>query len=301
MATIAIERRADVNLSSHSLGINHIAFDPRGNGIAVSDASMNVRRLIDESWVADCLLTSKNEKVRPTERIRDIAFSMDGRTLFVAAGDTLYGLDAESLETVWTYEPPRSFGFLIISPIALAVAGNGDVAASFDNGSMAVWDAKLRLKVLWQDNDTPRRLGFSTDGKVLMGSDSFSVCLWDVQTRQKVKKLPLVERAYGIAMRDAEPRVALRTLHSIEIWDLTQMRRTGVRPALPGLPICAFHPSENLVISGSRNGVQILNGDLSVRSEHWVDEAAVTSLAVHPSGNHLLVGLSTGDLRSIPV
>lgn len=301
MPTTEIERSRSEHSIPPAVGINHIAFDPVGGGLAFSDMSMNVVRMVGDRPVAKANLSSPNEKVRPTERIRGLAFSPDSRHLFVAAADTLYALNALDLSVVWIYEPPRSFGFLIISPSALAVSRNGDLAASFDNGSMAVWDSSLSLKALWQDNDTPRTLSFSADGRELTGSDSFTICSWDVASRTKRNRLRLPDRAFGTACHPDKPLVAIRTLQRMELWDLSQGRSVCQATTSPGLPICTFHPENSHLFVGSRNGVTEFDASLCPIRQFAVSDANVLSLALRPLDFQLTMGLSTGELRSVSV
>ncbi|MFX8937935.1 hypothetical protein ABTN00_20015, partial [Acinetobacter baumannii] len=90
-----------------------------------------------------------NPKVKPTERIRDIAFSPDGTRIYVAAADQVTAVDVESGETAWVYTAPRSFGFLIISPWSLDVSEEGEVVAAFDNGTIVSWDATGQVTHKW--------------------------------------------------------------------------------------------------------------------------------------------------------
>ncbi len=292
----------DINrpLTHQIPGINRLAYSPDGQKLATGDIQMNVAVYVGDTLVFERNLGSELEKVRPTERIRGLAFSGDGRTLFVAAADTIHAINSETGETVWAYEPPRSFGFLVISPVALSCQG-GLLAASFDNGSVAVWDEAGKLKCLWQDNDAPRFLAFGFEGTRLIGTDSFSLCAWGSTSRSKDVRIPLPNRAFGFAASPDGKRVAIRTLQQIVFWDLESKAVLGSAVAEPGLPVMAFDPTGEVLAVVSGHRVLQIDSSGAVRREDEMEGKEILSLAYRPDGRAIAVGLADGTAQILPM
>lgn len=298
MAYLATEPDLSLPLTHRVPGINHVAYLPEGSGRVISDVRMNIRHLDDqgERWSRN--LGSKLDKVRPTERIRGLCLSPSGHRVYVAAADTVYALDAATGDIVWKYEPPRSWGFLVISPIALACAPNGEVTASFDNGSFTVWDEDGQVKGLWQDNDAPRHLFYAADGQRLVGSDSFSLCLWDPAMRKRVVRLPLQDRAFAMASSSVAAVATIRTLHHLVLWDLHERREMARVPVEPGLPLIAFHPNGELLATTGRSGVVVLDLSLHEVARFDVPDATVLAITFSPDGREVSLGLSNDEVRT---
>ena len=292
----------DINrpLTHQVPGINNVAYSPDGRVIATSDVQMNVVVRLGDEVISERNLASEFDKIRPTERIRGLQFSANGNRLFVAAADTVHALNPLTSETIWSYEPPRSFGFLIISPVALTAEG-GLVAASFDNGSVAVWDEEGNLKCLWQDNDAPRKFTFTAEGTRLIGTDSFSLCVWDATTRDKPVRIPLPSRAFGFAASRYGRVVAMRTLQEIVLWDVAERRPIAHVPAEPGLPVIAFHPKGELLAVAARDAAMLLDYDGQEVARHAVPEGQILAMAFRPDGRELALGLSNETLQRIPL
>lgn len=298
MPHLAPEPDLNRPLTHHVLGINHVVYSPDGRHIATSDVQMNVAVYRDGELVMERNLRSESDKVRPTERIRGLQFSADGRRVFVAAADTVFALETATGDTAWSYEPPRSFGFLIISPVALTAMG-GLVAASFDNGSVAVWDENGVLRCLWQDNDSPRQFVFGYEGTRLVGTDSFSLCIWSATSRAKELRIPLPNRAFGFAASPSGKFVALRTLQDIVLWDVEQRRVMATVPAEPGLPVLAFRPGAETFAVAARDSVILMGYDGRETARYRVEGGQILSMAFRNDGKELALGLSTEELRTI--
>jgi WD40 repeat protein len=298
MTHLAPEPDLNRPLTHQVLGINNVAYSPDGDLLATSDVQMNVVVRRNDHVVVERNLRSELDKVRPTERVRGLAFSSTGEMVFVAAADTVYAISCHTGDTVWSYQPPRSFGFLVISPVALT-AMNGHVAASFDNGSVAVWDEAGNLRCLWQDNDAPRHFAFGWDGKQLVGTDSFSLCVWGAMTRAKEIRIPLPCRAFGFAAAPSGAIVAIRTLQEISVWDVEARRVLFSVPAEPGLPVLAFHPTRPWLAVAVRNSVMLLDDRGMVLERQEVSDANILAMAFHPNDPVLALGLASEELVKI--
>ncbi len=277
-------------------GINHVAFSSDGLTVATADVHMNVSVTRGSEILYQRRFDALEDKVRPTQRVRCLLFGQRHQ-LYLAAADSIIAVDLEAGEEIWSYTAPRSFGFLVISPISLAVSSGGDVAAAFDNGSLAVWDGDGLMKSLWHHNDAPRMIAFSMDGQTLVGSDSFSLTSWDWQTRKQIFKIPMPARVYGMSVSQVAPIAATRTLHGIHLWDLETRQTLGALPVGFGLPLVAFSPKEPLLAFAERNAVMLADLNGKIVDRRSVQDCAVLSLAFSSDGQEIAVGCSDNQVR----
>lgn len=269
-----------------SQGINQIVGAPTPNVYAYSSVQMDVVVVKERKVCYAVNMLSESDKIRPTQRVRGLGFSSDSRLLFMAAGDEVCAVDWAAGEVLWSYVPPRSFGFMIISPIALATAP-GLIAVTFDNGSIGVWSEHGVLQSMWRHNDAPRQLAFSADGSQLIGTDSFSLTIWDWHASREVERRRLVDRAYGFAYSPKDHLIALRSLTSVEVF--AGLERLHQFPVGTGLPLVAFHPAAAAVAASDQNGVTI--HDLGGAPPQRVELAdKVLSMAFLADGKRLLIG-----------
>lgn len=280
-------------------GLNNIAYSDEGL-LATSDVRMNVRVQRGGEIVFARNFESRLDKVRPTDRVRGLAFSPDASRLYVAAGDTVYAVDAASGQTVWSYVPPRSFGFLVVSPANLAVSRVGDVAVSFDNGTLAVWSGEGEIRSMWQDNDAPRRLAYANEDRIV-GTDSFSLTTWSVTTRQRGWRKTLAHRAFGFAVSPTGEYVVTRGLHDATIWEADSGERIADLAVGTGLPTLAFHPRRPILALGSRDGVEMVDFQGRSLRSFSVEGSSVVSLAISTDGGELAVGCGDDSLRRFPL
>ncbi len=277
-------------------GFNRIAMSQDSRYIATSDVDMNVVVRFGDRVVFERNFVSHNEKIRPTERVRGLVFSPGGDVLYVAAGSEVFAISTDGWVPVWSYEAPRSFGFLIISPIALDVAENGDVAAAFDNGSIVIWNGSGERKSIIRDNDSPRWMRFVASGDEIVGSDGFSLCGWHVQKRKRKLKLKVTGRVFGADADRAGKVAATRTLHDIVVWDLHEKDVLSVIPIRPGPPVLAVHPTAELLAFAERNVVKIANLKGKVVRQFDVTATSALSMAFTAFGDEVLIGCTEKTL-----
>lgn len=282
-------------------GINRIAISTDGFRVAISDIEMNVSVYHEADLIYTANFGSISEKIKPTERIRGLAFSPKADILYVAAGEAVQAIRIANLEIEWTYVAPRSFGFLIISPICLDVSEDGDVVAAFDNGSIGVWDAHGVMKALWHDNDSPRTVRFVPGGEEIVGTDSFSLCVWDIKKRKRRFKLSIDGRVYGMDVHPSGDFAAARRLQDVVVWDLVARAKICEIPVAPGIPIMAMHPYERWVACGERNRIKVTDFDGTVVQTHILPVASALCFAFTHSGSELLVGCTKHELIRIPM
>jgi WD40 repeat protein len=276
-------------------GINHIAFDTSGELMAFSDVYMHVTVQKDGLTALERDFNFMDDRIRAIQRIRGLQFSEDASILFVVAGDTLYAVDVETGNDVWTYTAPRSFAFLVISPCCVTVRG-GFVAASFDNGYIGVWSEDGLLQSLWHHNDAPRQMAFTSDAQTLVGTDSFSITTWNWQTRKRTYRVRLRDRAYGFALAPNSTSVAVWNLACVDIYSLVTGEVSATLKVGPGFPSLAFAPdgSSLAVCEDDRTRIYSLSG---VDQGACNAESQVLSVAFDPKGDSLAMGCSDGKVR----
>ena len=277
--------------------IQSIAFSPDCRLMAVGDTHRTAKVYFDGVAIHELNLASRQDKIRPTERIRGLAFSPNGETLFTACGDLVRAYSMTTGEQKWMHRPARSFGFLIVSPIALAVSSSGDLAVATDSGRLSLWTTEGALRSHWWDNDAPRQLAFLDDDRVV-GTDSFSLCTWKMGMSRKLTRKRLGERIYGFAAAPGVERVCIRSIHGIEIWDLAADVIIDKQAVPFGPPLVVLSSNGDEVFFGGTSevlGCRISDG----RSQAFeISGASLRSLGLRPDGKALVAGCSDGTVRT---
>lgn len=263
-------------------------------GVAVGTSGLAVRyqRNGQTLWTAE--MRSDDDKIRPTQRIRGLAFSDDGNVLYVAASDEVLAIDVASGDPIWSYRPPRSFGFLVVSPVALDSSGD-IVAASFDNGSVVAWDTKGTQLGIWKTNDAPRMLRLLPNAQ-MVGTDSFSLCLWDVETRATLNRRRLADRAMGF---DVSPTgiVIRRSLRSITVENMFDHSLVAKLAAPPGPPLVAINAVSDRIAYAGESTVTL--GPPSNPDQKLDAGERISALTYSPFERAFLVGLADGRLLTV--
>jgi WD40 repeat protein len=241
-------------------------------------------------------LASGLDKVRPTERVRGLAFGSDSGMLIAAVGDRVVALDLECGRMLWEYTPPRNFGFLIVSPVALSAHG-GLIATSFDNGSVAIFGEDGRIRCLWSDNDAPRQLVL-TESRDLIGCDSFTLAKWSPETRRKTHRHHLAQRAFGFAAQPSGEVVAIRTLRDVQVMRIDTGETLTTLPVQPGPPVLALHPHRPQLAIGGIRGAEVFGLDGQRQGVHPTD-SPVTACSFKPDGRELAIGLASGKVEFV--
>jgi WD40 repeat protein len=281
----------------HRHGVNRITYSTDGRRRAHSDVDLWVQVWEGDRQRYSGYFGSLNDKVRPTQRVRGLAFAPEAPLLFVAAADRVQAIDLEWGRPVWTYEPPRSFGFLIVSPLALDVDDRGRVAIAYDNGTLGVWDRDGHRLWLQTANDAPRYLKFVPRRGQIVGSDSFWISVWDAESGATVSKLSLRGRAFNLAVDEAGEFAATRGLYSCRIWHLGEGEMVADIPVGEGLPLVQFHPRRRLLALSERRGVNLVDDRGRFLTRLDTGGATVLAIAFHPEGDRIAVGCSDASIR----
>ena len=284
-------------LQAHSSPVQSLAYNSDGRFLATGDTSRTLRAWFDAKPFLDANVQSTEMKVRAIDRIRGLAFSKDGQRLYVACGDTLRCFDLVRRAETWSYQPPRSLGFLVTSPVAVTVSPAGNVLTVSDAGLVTMLDPEGRILNKWTDNEAPRHVCFTGDGVGVVGADGFSVSVWEAYSGKRLNRLRTRERIYGMALDTLRQVLATRTLHYVELIDIRTLKPLERVPAPAGLPLIGFSPDGGVLAMGGKEEVLLLELASKKCVVLPLHSARVLSLAYHPDGTRLTAGCSDGVVR----
>jgi WD40 repeat protein len=266
--------------------------------MATGDTDLQIKVWQSGEQVLHIDAKSQDEKVRPTENIRGMEFSDDETILFVSATDTINAYSMADGSLLWQYRPPRHFGFLIVSPQAIAISPENRLAASFDYGSIALFEPNGELIYRRNENYAPRRLAFSPSGKLMVGADGFSLCVWDTSSGERIHRWVLDSKVFAMAASPTDALVATRELYTLSIYDLDQFHKVCELPAGRGLPSIAFSPTERVLASSEKTRVRLINMDCRDVCDFDADGRTVLTIAFNYDGTRILAGCSDGQVIS---
>lgn len=295
MGALARVVESDI-LPGHYSPVQSIAFGSDPDLIATGDTQRRAKVWYRGDLQFEINLSSRWDKVKPTERIRGLAFSPGGETLYTACGDQFRAHGMTTGEVRWAYQPARSFGFLIISPIALSVARTGEIAMATDMGRLSIWTPDGAMKAHWSDNDNPRYLAF-VDGERVIGTDSFSLCTWNSTLGRKQSRLRLAERAYAFVATPDGRRVCLRSLHAVELLDGVTQEVLETYPLDFGPPLVSISDDGARVAVAGLNEVRVYDVGTPKPTRLGISTASPRSLKLSPNGHQLATGCSDGTVR----
>jgi len=277
--------------------VQTLAFNASGDMLVTGDTERYLRAWFRSQLVFEADVRALSDKVRPLDRIRAIEFSSDAKKLYVATGDTLRAFDLVSRTEAWRYIPPRSFGFLIVSPVAAAVSPGGKLLVATDFGNVKVLDEKGQSLGHWYHNDAPRYFSFLLNGTEIVGADGFSVSVFEAYSGRRLRWVRTRERIYGMAYAPFQGIVAVRNLHYIELLDVETLMTLERIPAPTGLPLVAFSPNGGLLAAGGKEEVMLIDMNTKKSELLPVVGARVLTLTFHPGGSTLAAGCSDGVVR----
>ncbi len=240
-----------------------------------------------------------------TERVRDVAFSPDGK-LLASAGQ-------EGHIILWdanTHQIIHEFLGIIGAMNTVAFGPDGQLLASGGtDGMLYLWDVQTGESVgdaLYDHTDSIWRLAFSPDGKMLASaSQDQTLILWDVATRQMIGK-PLTghtDAVYDVAFSPDGTLMASGSADgTVRLWDAETGEAVG--DPLTGhtnwVWSVAFSPDGQQLVSGSADTTLII-WDVAKRevlSQITTGHTGwVRSVAYSPDGEMIVSGSADGSLR----
>jgi WD40 repeat protein len=293
--------KAEGCLSADLAGINHIAFSQDGSQMALSRTDMSLELFLEGTFTTRMSVGSDDEKVRPTERIRGLAFGPKGDRLIAASADWVLCIPLNPSAPQWSVQPARAFGFLVVSPLCISVSESGLVAASFDDGSIGTWTEDGICVFQRRESNAPRSIDISADDRELIGTDGFSVCSWDARTGKPRFQSHLDSRTYISAYWREGSIVAVRTLDSVIGLDAKSGRRLWTVPTLVGMPTMAFDQRRGRLAYSSERRVDVVDAEGQSQGSWELEGGAAISVAFHPRTGLIAVGKADGRLQWLDV
>jgi WD40 repeat protein len=269
--------------------------------MAISRTDMTVDLFAQGKYSRTFDLSSSDEKVKPTQRIRGIAFGRRGDRLFVAGADQVRCIGLAASSPNWVVVPPRSFGFLVSSPMALSVSGTDNVAATFDNGSFGVWSPEGDRVLLRRDSNSPRCIDFAHNDEIVIGTDGFSLCSWDARSGERLLRKLLDERAYFSTCWSLDGLVAVRSLSSVCMMDMWEGLVLWRRNVGVGLPLLVFHLESGRLAIPEEHGVAVVDSSGDEIGWSRLPGGAVTAVAFHPVIGDVVVGKADGEIEVVSI
>lgn len=265
--------------------------------LVTGDTERYLRAWFRSQLIFEADVRSVSDDVRAMDRLRAVEFSADAKKLYVATGDTIRAFDLISRMEVWRHIPKRSFGFLIVSPVAAAVSPSGNLLVATDFGHVNILDANGRSLTRWYHNDAPRYFSFLLNGTEIVGADGFSVSVFEAYSGRRLRWVRTRERIYGMAYAPFQGIVAVRNLHYLELLDVETLMTLERIPAPTGLPLVAFSPNGGLLAAGGKEEVMLIDMNTKKSELLPVIGARVLTLTFHPGGSTLAAGCSDGVVR----
>ncbi|MCW5939485.1 MAG: WD40 repeat domain-containing protein [Fimbriimonadaceae bacterium] len=295
MPTSGVSLGLEWNLEAHSAPVSLVAEGPYGI-LATGAVDMELKVWRGRELVARTGLQSINDKFRPMDRMRGLAFDPSGARIFAAAGERLWCFDTATLEEVWSYQAPNMVNFLLSSPQDVAVTFHGEIVFSVDSGHFEVWTLDGKKQARWADNDAPATLVMLADGDRFVGCDGYSVCAWSVAERRKCARIDPRTRAFAFSASPETGWFAIRTLHTVQVWDWSSASVVFEQEVSQGAPVLALLPEVGWVAYAEEGGVTVVDPDPGTFVRLAFPGVRTTKLASTPDGRGLLVGRSDGSV-----
>jgi len=287
-------------LGGHRTGVRTLATSSDGQWLASADLGRQIRLWKNGALHLEFDPLPFWERFPSSRRIHALAFSIDSSRLFVAMTDRICAYEVETGKRVWRYRPRRVLAFLANAPVGLSVnSANGNLAASFEDGHIGLWNADGAGEEMWFDNDAPRFLAFTRDGSRMVGTDGHAICIWDMATHAKLAKKVPSDRIYAMAVSEAADVAAVRTLYAVSVWNLESGHELSRIGTASGLPLLAFSPFSNVLAFSERGKVTLVDFDGMALGVAVISNTEVLSLCFRTDG--LLVGCSDGTIRQFGV
>lgn len=285
------------SIAVHEQPVQSIAFNPNGRLIATGDVTRHLKAWHRNQPFFETDLSRAADKPRNSDRLRSVAFSPNGRLLYVVCGDRLRAFDILQRIETWTFQPRRLFGLLAVSPVALAISPAGNVITATDHGHVVAFDPNGRRIARWADNEAPRHAAFMSDGTSIVGVDGFTLCVWDAYSGVKRQRIKLNERIFGLAHAALADVIAVRTLHTIDLYSARTMEKTLEILAPTGLPAVALTQEGSIMALAGRDEIHLMRLSDESTTTLALPQGRVLSLAFSPDGSFLAAGCSDGVVR----
>ncbi len=276
--------------------VNEVAFSPNGQLAALGLANQRVLFVDLESGEVVSTFEDTGGLVST------LAYGADGRTVLVAAVNTLTLFDVETGEVLRTMQ--HGTGTLVQS-VAISPDGTRALSGALDRNAI-LWDLETgeALQTLSDHIDPVISVAFSPDGtQALSGSEDDTAILWDLAAGEVVRRFQEQSGVFSVAFSPSGRTMVTGTqLGDLSYWNLESGERihrfdgtSGVGHTLPVHQV-AFSPQGSTVISGSEDGLVILWNVVTGAAQRVFDAHtdSVNSVAFSSNGDTALSGAGDG-------
>lgn len=258
----------------HSDSVKFACFSPNGRYLAAADADRNVAvwstqptgNLL-ENLVWQQSLRHISDRFRAMDHVRSMVFANDD-VLLIGSGETLRAVNVHNGLEIWRRESVPDYGFLVVTPVALARGKFGHIACAYADGLLELYPPGDSIpKWVQLDNDGPVRVQFSADGNYVFGTDRFTICVWEVATGDKVWRYPTIEKTFGMAVSRVSEHLIARSLFHCRTIETPSGQVLAETPTKVGFPNVECHPFKEEYASVDALGFSIFrfNGEESLR------------------------------------
>jgi WD40 repeat protein len=297
MGSVA-ELRSVGEVRGQLFGVRIIAFSLDGTQVVTGDVALELALWRDQRVVYRWDMTGEARWWRRGERIRAVAFSRDGRSLYVSCGESLWCLDCEGGTIKWEHRSRGIFAFMRNSCLATWVLPDGAVAATYDDGKFEVRSPDGDLVHRWGHRDCPRQAVPVGDGWTIVGADNHRVSVWDVRAGDEIATFDPGVSIHGLAASRDRSLVAIRTLEELILWDRVERSVIARVPGGLGLPCLDVCPQRDLVAAADLDGVRVFNSRAELLARADARGMRVLSAKFMPEGSTLVAGCMDGTIRA---
>ena len=269
--------------------ITHLKISPNGDRAALARVDSRIELFHRGTLAWSFSFESDDDRHKPIDYVRGLAFSHDESRLFVLAHETCSCFSVNDNELLWERSVERINAFQITYPVSCLPLADGVIVA-YENGTIHRLDMDGEVK--WQITEafTPRWM--RRVGDIIVGLDGHNHCQWDVSNgaRIKARKVPNRVFAYdrnnfGTVYRTAD--------HVVWVNDAGESAQENTSVGLPSVIVSSL----GVVGWGELNHLQLW----------WPQEgrrialklpSEIMSIAQHPVSQHFWLGLRDGSVMS---
>jgi serine/threonine protein kinase/WD40 repeat protein/tetratricopeptide (TPR) repeat protein len=289
---------------------DYAAFDPQRARVVLyhpHDSPGNVSgivRVVDVTTGA-----ARGPTLRPSDRVREVVFTPDGRYFATASEDTT--------ARVWETATGRPAGPPLphtnwVATVAFGPDGETLAAGDFGPaGLIKLWDWRTGQEVRppLRHDDIVIKVSFSPDGRYLAAlktgdwSKNPEFLVWEVESARAVLRVRHIGPGYWLPdtirfRPDSRAVTAGDGSRVLRLWEVPSSKLLGERP-LDDEGVTRFAPDGRVVASATNLGVRLLDGDTlaPLPAGYLPHPDPIQDVAFSPDGAFLLTAHESGSAQ----